>query len=110
MVSYVEGQDNEQRGIAAQRAMLAAHIDRITVGPVTKRGCHTFDGSTVSISWRSPVGGERPAAPTRLVGPRIQLDSADGPPPTGRPRSGMLDSEPAPLAAAAQEQQWRLDG
>ncbi|HSK57007.1 MAG TPA: hypothetical protein VK908_17300, partial [Jiangellales bacterium] len=73
-VGHREDERDTQRGIAAQRALLAAHIDRITVGPVSKRGSHTFDDSTVSITWRTPVEGERPAAPTRLVGPRIQLE------------------------------------
>jgi hypothetical protein len=73
LVGYVEGQDNEQRVIAAQRAMLARHIEWITVGPVSKRGSHNFDPSSVSIAWRTPVGGGRPAASARLVGPRIQL-------------------------------------
>jgi hypothetical protein len=54
--------------------MLAAHIDRVTVGPVAKRGSHTFDPSTVSITWRTPVHGERPGAPTRLAGPRIKFE------------------------------------
>ena len=74
MVGYREDPLDKQRGIAAQRAMLAQHIDRVTVGPVSKRGSHTFDGSTVSISWRTPIRAERPAAPTRLVGPQIQVD------------------------------------
>jgi site-specific DNA recombinase len=74
LVGYTRDDRDKQRGIAAQRAILAAHIDRITVGPVAKRGSHTFDASTVSITWRTPVHDERPAAPTRLVGPRIQFE------------------------------------
>ena len=74
MVGYREDDRDKQRGIAAQRALLTQHIEKFTVGPVIKRGSHTFDTSTVSIAWRTPVGGERPAAPTRLVGPRIQLE------------------------------------
>jgi hypothetical protein len=84
-VGNVSGQDNEQRGTAAQREMLAQQIERITVGPVTKRGSHTFDPSTVSITWRTPVGDERPGAPARLVGPPIQLEirGRPSPEPTG---------------------------
>jgi hypothetical protein len=74
MVGYRQDDRDRQRGIAAQRAILAAHIEKITVGPVAKRGSHTFDPSTVSIAWRTPVSGERPAAPTRLVGPRIRVE------------------------------------
>ena len=74
MVGYREDARDKPRGVAAQRAMLAAHIDRITVGPITKRGSHVFDSSTVSISWRTPVSGERPGAPARLVGPAVQLE------------------------------------
>jgi hypothetical protein len=74
LVGHREDDRDTQRGIAAQRTLLVAHIDRITVGPVAKRGSHTFDDSTVSISWRTPVEGERPAAPARLVRPRIQLE------------------------------------
>jgi site-specific DNA recombinase len=74
LVGYSKDDRDKQRGIAAQRAILAAHIDRITVGPVAKRGSHTFDPSTVSITWRTPVHDERPGAPTRLVGPRIQFE------------------------------------
>jgi site-specific DNA recombinase len=74
MVGHREDDRDKQRGIAAQRAILAAHIEKITVGPVAKRGSHTFDPSTVSITWRTPVEGERPAAPTRLVGPPIQVE------------------------------------
>ena len=74
MVGYREDARDKPRGIAAQRALLAQHIDRITVGPVATRGSHTFDPSTVSITWRTPVSGERPSAPTRLVGPPIQLE------------------------------------
>jgi hypothetical protein len=80
-VGDVSGQDNQQRGIAAQREMLAQQIEKITVGPVTKPGSHTFDPSTVTITWRTPVGGERPAAPARLVGPRIQLEIRGRPSP-----------------------------
>jgi hypothetical protein len=90
MVGYVEGQDNEQRGIAAQRAMLAQHVDLITVGPVSKRGSHTFDGSTVSISWRTPVGTERPAAPAGWSARGSNSNSADEAPQTSRPPGGML--------------------
>jgi site-specific DNA recombinase len=74
MVGYREDERDKQRGIAAQRAMLAQHIDRITVGPVATRGSHTFDPSTVSITWRTLIEGGSPRASTRLVGPRIQLE------------------------------------
>jgi len=60
MVGHREDERDKQRGIAAQRAMLAQHIDRITVGPVAKRGSHTFDPSTVSITWRNRGRRERP--------------------------------------------------
>jgi hypothetical protein len=74
MVGHREDARDKQRGIAAQRAMLAQHIEQITVGPVSRRGSHTFDPTTVSITWRTPVGAERPRGPTRLVGPRIPLE------------------------------------
>jgi site-specific DNA recombinase len=74
LVADAQGRGNEQRGIAAQRAMLAQHIDRVTVGAVAKRGSHTFDPSTVSITWRTPVEGEPARTPTRLVGPPVQLE------------------------------------
>ena len=70
LVGHREDERDTQRGIAAQRA----HIDRITVGPVAKRGSHTFDDSTVSITWRTPVDRAGERSPTRLVGPRIQLE------------------------------------
>jgi hypothetical protein len=94
MVGYRQGQDHAPRGIAAQRALLAAHIDRITVGPVAKRGSHTFDPSTVSITWRTPFDGERPGAPVRLVGPRIQLELRGRPSPDQPTNGGMRDPAP----------------
>ena len=95
-VGYVQGQDNQQRGIAA--GGLAQHIDRV-IGTVAKLGSHTFDPSTGSITCRIPVDRVGERSPTRLVGPRIQLElRGRGSRPAGR-RAGCL--APNGIAVAA---------
>ena len=86
MVGYREDAQGKQRGIADQRAMLAQHIDRVTVDPVTKRDPHLR--RLHSIHQLATPGRRRaPAAPTRLIGPPVNSNSAGGAPPT-KPAAG----------------------
>jgi hypothetical protein len=110
----VQGADGHRDGLAsgmaAQRALLAQHIERITVGPVAKRGSHTFDPSTVSISWRTPVDGAGARSPTRLLGPPVQLEirGRASPRPAGR-RAECLTPTQQSRRGSSREQRWRLD-
>ena len=88
LVADAQGRDNEQRGIAAQRAMLAAHIDRITVARWPS------GAATSSTRPRCPSPGEpRSAASGHPPRPgsagRFNSKSAGGRP-TRRPPGGMF--------------------